>query len=93
MALTKKQIKSIEGILSDMERTEKYLFKDSTKILIQSRSTPEHTYINKKTGIEYAEFNKHIGNELCYLYSAIGKLKNLMNEQKTKKLNLNKILK
>lgn len=86
MALTKKQIKSIESILYDMERTQKYLLKDSTKVLMQAISSAEQTYINKKTGIEYSEFNKHIGNELCYLYSAISRLKNLITEPTVKTL-------
>ena len=51
MALSKKQKNQLNSILIDLERTKKYLLKDTTIVagITSITSLPENTFINKKT--------------------------------------------
>lgn len=83
MKTTKKDKQKLENILADLKRTRDYILKDSTIFASKSSCTamPEHTYINKKDGHQITVFNKHIGNNLCYLYNAIERLEYLLKEE------------
>ena len=76
MALKKKQKNQLNSILNDLERTKKYLLKDSTIVagITTITSMPENTFINKKTNETAVQFNKHVGTELCYYWNAVNSL-------------------
>ena len=81
MKLTLKQKSQLQTIFNNMQKSELFLLKDTTVIAIKSNLTnaKEDTWINKATGENSYQFNKQIGNDLCYLYNAIGSMQNFLN--------------
>jgi len=80
MALSKKQKLQLEQILIDIEKTERFLMKDSTLIAIKTNITafPIDTFLNKETNEKYVSFTKNAGSDLCYMNNAKTALKRFL---------------
>lgn len=88
MKLTKEAEGKLQNIVIDMQKAEKFLLKDSTIIGTISNLThaKDCTWTNAATGQAAGTFNKHIGNDLCYLNNAIRSLQHFLtscNESET----------
>jgi len=84
MALTKKQINSLESILIDIDNVQKYLLDDKTVVarITSITAMPKDTFVNKLTGETAVQFDKHVGTKLCYLHNAKRNLKHFLEANK-----------
>lgn len=80
--LTKKQVQSLESILFDLERVQKFLLKDSTIVATETKLTSDQENTWKCGNRVATTFNKNIGNDLCYLYNAKDRLNSFLNSNK-----------
>lgn len=87
MKLTKKDRQSLENILFDLEKVERFIMADKTIVAKISNLTnaKENTWVNQETGESAYTFNKQIGSDLCYLDNAIRKIKYALAAETIKK--------
>jgi hypothetical protein len=75
MKLTKRDRRTLEGILHNLDRAQRYILSDRVAIVIKdSQATTTHHLINQVGQIFTGPIEKNIGTELCCLYSATGAL-------------------
>jgi len=80
--LNKKQIQSIESILFDLEKAEKFLLKETTIIAVERSVTSDKENTWKSGDRVATTFNKNVGNDLCYLYNAKERLNLFLKSNK-----------
>lgn len=76
--ITGKEKKILEGILSDMEKAQKYLLKE--EILIGRKNVyPYGTSFVNKEGVGFDPYTKEVGSDLSYLFNAVSALRYFLN--------------
>ena len=77
----------LEDILNNIDTAERYIKKDSIIFAMHTNYTDKNIYTGPE-GQKLIPLNKEIGSDLCYLYNAGRKLRQLISAEKTKGIEI-----